>query len=98
MLAAATGSLARRTDRLGTENAFTAAAEANAFAAQGHHVYPFHLGDLNLPTPENIVEATYRAMRDGKTTYCPNAGIPELRDALAADVGCARGLDYRIAN
>ncbi len=98
MAAVATASLARRTDRLGTENAFTAAAEANAFAAQGHRVYPFHLGDLNLPTPENIVEATCKAMRDGKTMYCPNAGLPELRDVLAAQVGEARGLSYGADN
>ena len=27
-----------------------------------------------------------RAIRDGKTTYCANAGIMPLREALAADV------------
>ena len=49
---------------------------------------------MDLRTPENIVEAAFRAIRDGKTGYCPNAGIPELREALAADVGAARGVDY----
>jgi len=56
------------------------------FAAQGHHVYPFHLGDLNIPTPNNVVEASFKAIREGKTGYCPNAGIPELRSAVAADM------------
>ena len=60
----------------------------------GHTVYPFHLGDMDLPTPENIVEAAFRAIRDGKTGYCPNAGIPELREALAADVGASHGVAY----
>jgi aspartate/methionine/tyrosine aminotransferase len=86
--------LARRTARLSTENAFAAAAEAAAFAARGHRVYPFHLGDLDLPTPENISAATERAMRAGKTTYCPNAGIPELREALAETIGRARSVGY----
>lgn len=85
---------AARVERLGTETVFAVSAEATALAAQGRTVYPFHLGDLDLPTPEHIVEASFAAIRAGKTTYCPNAGIPELRDALAADVGRARGLDY----
>lgn len=90
--------LAARVSRLGTETVFAVSAEAGALAARGRRVYPFHLGDLDLPTPEHIVEASLKAIRDGKTTYCPNAGIPELRDALAADVGRARGLVYAREN
>jgi aspartate/methionine/tyrosine aminotransferase len=48
---------------------------------------------LDLPTPGNIVEAAFRAVRDGKTGYCPNAGIPELRETLAADVAASHGLE-----
>ncbi len=90
--------LAQRVAHLGTETVFAVSAEAAALAAQGKTVYPFHLGDLNIATPENIVEASLQAIRDGKTTYCPNAGIPQLRDALAADVSRARGLDYAAEN
>ncbi len=90
--------MAERISRLGTETAFAVSAEANAWRALGHTVYPFHLGDMDLPTPENIVEAAFRAVRDGKTGYCPNAGIPELRDALAADVGASHGLELGAAN
>ncbi len=85
--------LADRVTRLGTETAFAVSAEANEWRGQGHTVYPFHLGDMDLPTPENIVEAAFKAIRDGKTGYCPNAGIPQLREALAADVGASRGLE-----
>jgi len=90
--------VAERVARLGTETVFAVSAEAAALAAQGRTIYPFHLGDLNIATPENIVEASLQAIRDGKTTYCPNAGIPQLRDALAEDVGRARGLDYARVN
>ncbi len=86
--------LADRIARLGTETAFAVSAETAAHAAAGHKVYPFHIGDINLPTPPNIVEATLRALRDGKTGYCPPAGIAPLREALAADVNRARGTDY----
>ncbi|MGE5228534.1 MAG: pyridoxal phosphate-dependent aminotransferase [Deltaproteobacteria bacterium] len=86
--------VAERMSRLGTETAFAVSAEANAWRALGHAVYPFHLGDMDLPTPANITEAAFRAIKDGKTGYCPNAGIPELREALAADVAASHGVAY----
>ena len=57
-------------------------------------MYPFHLGDINLPTPANVVEAMNRAIVDGKTGYCAAAGIAPLREALADDVSTRRGLHY----
>ena len=89
---------ANRIDRLGTETAFAVSSEAAAWAARGHKVYPFHLGDMNIPTPVNVMEAAVRAMKDGKTGYCPNAGIPQLREILAADVGASRGVHYSLEN
>ena len=41
-------------------------------------------GDPSFPTPEYVVEAAYRAMRDGYTHYPPVQGVPELREAVAA--------------
>jgi aspartate/methionine/tyrosine aminotransferase len=85
---------AGRVARLGTETVFAVSAEAAALAAQGRTIYPFHLGDLNIPTADHIVAAMDKAVRDGKTGYCANAGIAPLREALAADVGGARGAAY----
>ncbi len=51
MTAAAAPRIAERIARLGTETAFAVSAEAAAFAAAGNHVYPFHLGDMNLRDP-----------------------------------------------
>ena len=83
---------AERLTRLGTETAFAVSAAAAAWGAQGHQIYPFHLGDIDLATPGNIVEAMNRAIADGKTGYCPGPGIPELRAALAEDIGGHRDL------
>jgi aspartate/methionine/tyrosine aminotransferase len=94
MIRAKSGVLAERIGRLGTETAFAVSAEAAEWRSLGHTVYPFHLGDMDLPTPENIVEAAFRAVRDGKTGYCPNAGIPELREALANEVATTHGVPY----
>lgn len=90
--------IAERIARLGTETAFAVSAEAAAFAAKGNKVYPFHLGDMNIITPANIIEAAVKAMKDGKTGYCPNAGIPQLRETLAADVSASRGISYSMEN
>ena len=85
--------VAARIGRLGTETAFSVSAEANEWQARGHTVFPFHLGDLDLPTPQNIVDAAEKAIRDGRTGYCPNAGIMPLREALAADLAASHELE-----
>ena len=90
--------LASRLENLGTETAFAVSLAAADWAARGNRVFPFHLGDMNLPTPANVVEAMDRAIADGKTGYCAAAGIMPLREALAADVGARRGLSFEPAN
>ncbi|OLT18936.1 aspartate aminotransferase [Serinicoccus sp. CUA-874] len=84
--------LASRLDNLGTETAFAVAAAAADWKAQGHEVFPFHLGDLDFPLADHIVEAMNAAIADGRTGYCPGPGIPELRTALADDIGSRRGM------
>ena len=90
--------IAKRMNLLGSETAFAVSAEAAKLGSTGKKIYPFHLGDINLPTPPTIISAANNAIKAGKTGYCPSPGIPELREALAKDVGSARGLDYGIDN
>ena len=90
--------IADRISRLGTETAFAVSAEAATFEAKGNKVYPFHLGDMNILTPSNVMAAAAKAMKDGKTGYCPNAGIPQLREVLAADVSASHGIPYTMEN
>jgi len=85
-------------DLLGSETAFAVSAEAAKLGSTGRKIFPFHLGDINLPTPPTVVAAANAAIEAGKTGYCPSPGIPELREALAKDVGGARGLEYGIDN
>ena len=86
--------LAERLADLGTETAFAVSAEAAAMAETGKKVYPFHLGDINIRTPENIIAAAEQAMRSGKTGYCSNYGIPALREAVAEDINKSHGTSY----
>ncbi|MFM8947226.1 MAG: pyridoxal phosphate-dependent aminotransferase [Actinomycetota bacterium] len=60
-------------------------AKAKALKAAGENVVGFGAGEPDFPTPEHIVEAAVRACRDPKFhRYTPAAGLPELREAIAA--------------
>ena len=90
--------LADRVKNLGVETAFLVAGQAAAHAALGNKVYPFHLGDMNLQTPANIIEAAHKAMQDGKNGYTPNGGIPQLREAIADEFNATRKTSYSLEN
>jgi aspartate/methionine/tyrosine aminotransferase len=60
-------------------------AKAKALKAKGENVIGFGAGEPDFPTPDYIVEAAVRAARDPKFhRYTPAAGLPELREAIAA--------------
>jgi aspartate/methionine/tyrosine aminotransferase len=87
--------IAERMSRIGTETAFAVSLEASQLARQGKKIYPFHLGDMNILTPTNVMEAAIESMKKGKTGYAPTAGIPELREALAQSISTTRKLNLR---
>src|SRR6478735_6863267 len=59
--------------------------KAKALKAAGEPVIGFGAGEPDFPTPEHIVEAAAEACRDPKNhRYTPAAGLPELREAIAA--------------
>lgn len=57
------------------------------------NVISFAFGEPDFVTPQHIIQAGIKAMEEGRTFYTPNAGIPELRDAIAASYG-PRGMAY----
>ena len=60
-------------------------AKAKALKAAGENVIGFGAGEPDFPTPANIVEAAVAAARAPKNhKYTPAAGLPELREAIAA--------------
>ncbi len=73
-------------DRIGEENAFAVLARANALAAQGRDIISLGIGQPDFRTPDFIVEAAIKALRDGHHGYTPANGIPALREAVAADL------------
>ena len=71
-------------------------AKAKALQAAGEHVIGFGAGEPDFPTPAHIVEAAVIACRDtANHRYTPTAGIPALREAIAAKT--RRDSGYEVA-
>jgi aspartate/methionine/tyrosine aminotransferase len=73
-------------DRIGEENAFAVLARATALAAQGRDIINLGIGQPDFRTPDFIVEAAVKALRDGHHGYTPSVGILPLREAVAGDL------------
>ncbi len=61
---------------------------ADEVIQQGHKVLPLNVGDplnFDFQTPPHIIEAAYKAMRDGKNGYAPSPGIPEALEAIRGE-------------
>mmetsp|Transcript_25723 Transcript_25723/g.35679 ORF Transcript_25723/g.35679 Transcript_25723/m.35679 type:complete len:749 (-) Transcript_25723:139-2385(-) len=88
--------LADRTKNLGVETAFAVSTEARELENQGHKIYAFHIGDLNIPSPETMKNALVKAMEDGHTGYLGSLGLTELRQAVANHCHRERGVPYEL--
>jgi aspartate aminotransferase len=69
--------------------------KAKAMKAEGLDVCGFGAGEPDFDTPEHIKRAAIEALEAGFTKYTPNAGIPELRQAIADKFAADNGLNYR---
>ena len=79
--------------RIGEENAFAVLARATELQRQGKDIINLGIGQPDFRTPENIVEAAIKALRDGHHGYTPATGILPLREAVAADLHKRFGVD-----
>jgi aspartate aminotransferase len=84
--------LAERMSRIGVESAFDVLVRARALEAQGKSVVHLEIGEPDFPTPAHIVDAAKQALDSGWTHYGPTQGLPELREAIAAQVSRTRGI------
>ena len=85
--------LANSMSRLGTESAFEVLARAQKLASEGKDIINLGIGQPDFKTPEHIVEAGIKALRDGHHGYTPANGIPALREAVAADLEKRHGVE-----
>jgi aspartate aminotransferase len=85
--------LSRRTQGLGTENAFVVLKEVNELLRKGKDIVNFCIGQPDFDTPQHIKDAAIEAITKGKTGYTESAGIPPLRDAIAGCLSRTRKID-----
>ena len=72
--------------RIGEENAFAVLGRATELQRQGRDIINLGIGQPDFKTPDNIVDAAVKALRDGHHGYTPATGILSLREAVAADL------------
>lgn len=84
--------------RLQTETAFEVLARAAELQRQGKDIINLGIGQPDFKTPEHVVEAAVKALRDGHHGYTPANGILELREAVAADIAARRGAEVSPEN
>jgi aspartate aminotransferase len=79
--------------RLGTETAFEVLARAAELQRRGKDVINLGIGQPDFKTPQHIVDAAIKALRDGHHGYTPAQGILPLREAVAADLARRHGVE-----
>ena len=84
--------LAKAVGGLGTESAFAVLARAGELERQGRSIIHLEIGEPDFPTAAHICEAAFAAVRAGQTHYCPTAGLPEFRSAIATEMSRTRGI------
>jgi aspartate aminotransferase len=82
----------QRISRLGIESAFDVLVRARALEAQGRSIIHLEIGEPDFATPPHIIQAAKQALDEGWTHYGPTQGLPELREAIAADISRSRGI------
>ncbi len=80
-------------DRIGEENAFAVLARATELVNQGRDIINLGIGQPDFKTPDHIVEAAIKALRDGHHGYTPATGIAPLREAVSADLLKRHGVE-----
>ena len=78
--------LAQKMSRLGTETAFEVLQRAEFLRSTGKSIINLGIGQPDFKSPDHVVEAAVKALRDGHHGYTPAPGIPALREAVAADI------------
>jgi aspartate aminotransferase len=76
--------LSSRLNVLTGEGALTVYLSAKELERQGRSIIHLELGEPDFHPAEPVVAALEKAVRDGKDRYCPMAGLPALKEEIAA--------------
>ena len=85
---------ANRVLNLQAEGAYAVLARAQELEAQGREILHLEIGQPDFQTFPHISKRGIQAIRDGQTRYNPPGGLSALREAIAADAGLRRGIEF----
>lgn len=86
--------ISSRVERIALSTTMKVSAAAKRMRAAGHDVIDLSAGEPDFATPENVRAAAKKAIDDGFTHYTQNAGLPELRRAIAEKLVRDNGVSY----
>ena len=87
--------LSKKAENISPSITLAITAKANELKSQGVDVVSFGAGEPDFNTPEHIINAAIKAMRDGKTKYTPASGILELKEEICKKFKKDNNLDYK---
>ncbi|WP_422123395.1 pyridoxal phosphate-dependent aminotransferase [Planococcus sp. X10-3] len=86
--------LAHRVQTLTPSTTLAITAKANELKAQGVDLIGLGAGEPDYNTPDNILQAAYKSMMEGKTKYTPAGGLPALKEAIIEKLQRDQNLTY----
>jgi aspartate aminotransferase len=87
-------SISERAKNVSPSPTLAITAKAKQMKADGIDVISFGAGEPDFDTPQNVKDATCKALEAGVTKYTPTSGTPELKQAICAKLKRDNGLDY----
>lgn len=86
----------QRVKKISSSPSMIISMRAKELASQGHDIVDMSLGEPDFDTPAHIIEAAYKAMRDGHTRYTAPQGTLALRKAIVSKFQRENGLTYTL--
>ncbi|MFZ0295910.1 MAG: pyridoxal phosphate-dependent aminotransferase [Candidatus Sulfotelmatobacter sp.] len=91
-------SIASRMSVMSGEGALSVFAHAKELERQGRSIIHLELGEPDFHPGASVVESAAKALADGKDRYCAVAGVPALREEIAAYLQCTRNVSVSAAD
>jgi len=91
-------SIASRMSVMSGEGALSVFARAKELEAEGRSIIHLELGEPDFHPGKSVIESAGKALADGKDRYCAVAGVPALREEIAAYLDRTRNIKVSAAN
>src|SRR5579864_8959042 len=91
-------SIASRMSVMSGEGALSVFARARELEGEGRSIIHLELGEPDFHPGKSVIDSAARALAEGKDRYCAVAGVPALRDEIAAYLARTRSIDVAPAN